>query len=240
MFTFESAAQELKGKLQKKLENNTYLVRVDKDAFGIQLHETVVVYIFRSGIYQYDSGEYRTKTTRDRMNKYGPTKVYQKGSLWYIGDCIYADGVRMDATGKILDALRKPRPTNQFAKAVGEYIKGFHEHAKERGLGSPDADPWKLVDLTAKPLQPRPEDCQGCREEKSVKHLLEHIKNKEYVPSLLWFAMPEHYSRRTVWGAMQRELLQGDSETLLKVLRKYFKDRKPALMKIWVENEPLG
>jgi hypothetical protein len=67
---------------KKKLENNTYLERYSDDEFGVVLHSTTVVRIFRDGSYILDSGGWHTVTTRDRINRYAPHGVSQCKYVW--------------------------------------------------------------------------------------------------------------------------------------------------------------
>jgi hypothetical protein len=70
----------------KKLKNNTYLVRINPETIGVQLHNTVVVQIHNNGTYTLNSGGWRTVTTKDRINAYCPVRVSQRKHQWYVGD----------------------------------------------------------------------------------------------------------------------------------------------------------
>jgi hypothetical protein len=205
--SFEEGLSRLNGKKQKKLENNTYLVRVDETTLGVQLHNTIVVYIFKSGIYQLDTGGWRTVTTKNRINRYNPARVSQKNNIWYIGEGIFEDGVRVDSDGKV---LTKQRGTNVVeAKKrlldgmVRHYIKGFVQHVIEHGLvvenaaspveyGKEPQPKWDVVELAGdrpKPLAPSPADCWACyfglsaeddvKEPLGLGHLLEHMNDED-------------------------------------------------------------
>jgi len=87
----------------KPLENNTRLVLLDDGDYGIRLHNTIVVTIHVDGTYTLDSGNWKTVTTKDRINGYSPARLYQEKGDWYIGDRDFFDGIRVDADGKPLN-----------------------------------------------------------------------------------------------------------------------------------------
>lgn len=73
---------------RRKLANNTYANRCvnNADAIAIRLHDTDVLIFYSDGRVVYDSGGWRTVTTKDRMSTYGPWPVYQRDRVWYIRD----------------------------------------------------------------------------------------------------------------------------------------------------------
>jgi len=50
---------------------------------------------------------YKTKTTKSRLNEYGPAKVFAKKGIWFIetpdGPVEFFDGIRVDAFGEPVD-----------------------------------------------------------------------------------------------------------------------------------------
>lgn len=255
--SFEEGLAKLKGKDQKKLENNTYLVRVDNETLGVKLHNTIIVYIFKSGVYQLDTGGWRTVTTKDRFNRYSPASVHQKNNIWYIGDGIFEDGVRVDSEGKVLTPQRGVKEVEskkrKLDRMVRKYIKGFGEYVIRNGLQVDQADkpteqsPWKVVELVEgpKPLAPGPGDCWACyfgitsddalREPLGVDHLLQHMIEDDgpyFVPSLLWKAIlvGGYHNPGFIWHHIASDARRGDSKFLDRVLTAYFRKRKPALL----------
>lgn len=252
--SYEEGLAKLKGKDQKELENNTYLVKVDDETLGVKLHNTIVVYIFKSGIYQLDTGGWRTSTSKNRINRYGPASVYQKNNIWYIGEGIFEDGVRVNAEGKV---LTKQRGVNEVEakkrkldRMVLKYIKGFGEHVIRNGLQVDKADkpteqsPWKVVELVEgpKPIAPGPGDCWACyfgitsddplKEPLGVEHLLEHMLEAYFVPSLLWKAIVVggYQNPGFIWHSIASDARRGENRLLRLVLTAYFRKRKPALL----------
>jgi hypothetical protein len=250
--SFDEAVYFLKGKDSKKLENNTYLVRVDAESVGIKLHETIVVYIYKSGNYQYDTGGWRSTTTKDRINKYGPVKVSQKNGVWYIGTGIYEDGVMLTNEGEPIHPLRDPdrveRKKRKLDKMVREYVKGFAEFAKHNGLATGEdqkESEWKVIQLSERqPLKPSGGDCWHCwlgvtqnANEPSVfgdSHLLSHLSEKYYVPSLLYKAIVTAGYRDPsfIWHEVAAEVANRNSRLLENILNKFFTKKKPALLEL--------
>ena len=76
---------------QRKLGNNTYLVRENTPegpVYGIQLHGTEVVRYYPDGSVTLHTGGYRTQTTKSRINSYVPshlmTFLCQRNHRWYV------------------------------------------------------------------------------------------------------------------------------------------------------------
>lgn len=74
----------------KPLANNTRLVPWGPDRFAILFHHTYVVTIHRDGTYTLCNEGWDTATTKQRINEYGPARVYSAklpgdySSRWYI------------------------------------------------------------------------------------------------------------------------------------------------------------
>lgn len=257
--SFDEGLARLKGKSQKKLENNTYLVQVDAETLGVKLHDTIVVYIFKSGIYQLNTGGWKSATTKDRINKYGPARVSQKNGIWYIGEGIFEDGVRVNSKGKVLTPQRGVQETEskkrKLDRMVRTYIKGFGKHIIANGLqtGSPvglnQKSEWSVVKLVdgPQPLAPNKGDCWACyfglssddplKEPLGVQHLLEHMIDEAgpyYVPSLLWKAIltGRYVNPSFIWGHMDADAKRGKSDFAERVLTAYFRKRKSKLLEL--------
>lgn len=252
--SYEEGLEKLKGKDQKKLENNTWLVKLNKTTLGVKLHDTVVVYIFKSGVYQLNTGGWQTATTKDRINRYGPATVFQKNNIWYVGDGIFEDGVRVNAEGKVLTPQRGTKEVEakkrKLDRMVRKYIKLFIDHVIRNGLQVDKADnpteqsPWKVVELTEgpKPLAPSPGDCWSChfgvtsddplKEPLGVEHLLNHMLEEYFVPSLLWKAIvvSGYQNPGFVWRHISNDVRRGERRFIDRVLTAYFRKRKPAIL----------
>ena len=76
-----------------KLENNTYLYRSGTD-FTVVLHNTAVVTVRHNGTFVLNTGGWKTRTTKDRINQFSPARIYQKRGAWYLQDGKeYQDGM---------------------------------------------------------------------------------------------------------------------------------------------------
>jgi hypothetical protein len=95
--THYEAVQMVRGKTNRdsrKVGNNTYAEILVDGSVGIMLHSTYVVKIHSDNSATLNTGGWYSSTTKDRMNKYSPVRVYQRKGQWYLenGD-EYEDGV---------------------------------------------------------------------------------------------------------------------------------------------------
>jgi hypothetical protein len=87
--TYAEAVSMVHGKTKqkaRKVGNNTYAEIEYDNSVSIRLHGTAVVRFYPNGLVKLNSGGWRTSTTKDRINKYSPVKVYQKKYEWYLQD----------------------------------------------------------------------------------------------------------------------------------------------------------
>jgi hypothetical protein len=166
---------ELAQTRKRKLGNNTYLVIRNDDGYGIRLHDTEVVIHYKDRIVL-DSGGYKTVTTKARMNEYTPFNVIQKQKVWYVDGTPFKDGITFYNNGTIKGQGKDPKETIKLTKRVKQYSK---DYAKEFIKGNVPA--------------PSNGDCWGCLFHKDGKptiggkeHILSHLEDKYYVPSMLY------------------------------------------------------
>lgn len=173
------ALEKLTGRCreQRKLANNTYLIRKDEDV-AVRLHNTDVVTIHANGTYTLNSGTWRTLTTKDRINTYAPVRIHQEKGVWYMGDgSLFYDGMVVDADGVPLE----PRQPDGYERK----LKTIKKQAKEYATGYVAALKAGAVDY------PSGGDCWFCLGRTvaggngSTEHIRHHIEEKYYVPSLL-------------------------------------------------------
>ena len=95
--THYEAVRMVNGKTNRKTRkvgNNTYAEILEDGSVGIVLHNTCVVKIHPDNSATLNTGGWYTSTTKDRINKYSPVRVYQKKGKWYLNDgTSYEDGV---------------------------------------------------------------------------------------------------------------------------------------------------
>ena len=92
----------------KPLENNTRLF--DRgDHFAVRLHNTDVVRIYPDGWSLHTEG-YSSLTTKDRLNKYSPVRIFQRDFVWYVQDGwkneeprYFIEGLFIDKNWKVWD-----------------------------------------------------------------------------------------------------------------------------------------
>lgn len=95
--THSEAVTMVRGKTNResrKVGNNTYAEILNDGSIGIMLHSTYVVKIHPDNSATLNTGGWYSSTTKDRMNKYSPVRVYQRKGQWYLENGEeYEDGV---------------------------------------------------------------------------------------------------------------------------------------------------
>lgn len=193
----------------KPLENNTRLFRRGDD-FAIRLHSTDVVTIHRDGTYTLNSGGWQTVTTKARINAYSPACVGSVRGVWHLFDysairgeptALFHDGIRVDGDGRPLaktDAASEVaymKAAKQIDAMIAAYIRGFVAELAKGDFTAPSGgDCWGcyMVPQGANPGNAK-DGAFG------VSHILEHFREKYYVPSLLWRAMQRRGNPSVVW-----------------------------------------
>lgn len=230
MLTFTKAEEFLsKGrkKSERKLSNNTVLHRTDADTLSVRLHATDVVLIHRNGNYTLNSGGWRTVTTKDRINEYSPVRVYQQKSVWYVtSETQFTDSMVVNTAGKIVSggAVKAEKKRDKLVASVKKYIDGFAASAvKNKGLKEPSSGDCLYCQMA----------CQNHEHDNPASHVLDHIRERYYVASLLVTAIrhrnPSAASLPIVWSICDREVKEGKTNYLKQVLRAYFRKILPEL-----------
>lgn len=234
MLNYEEARKLLEKRETKKLARNTWL-REENGAMIIRFWETDIVNISPDDIYTLNSGGYRTCTTKERLNDLTPARIGADRGLWYAwerypgtGRVLFADGIRIDSGGKVVDGQGSedfPAIMKKVDRMVSKYIAGYAAHVME--LGHPEEE-------TAG-------DCFGCTfgngtttEPLGYDHYLAHFHEKYYVPSILQKAILEvgYGNPPIVWGMMKRDIAHSREPYHLKhALRRFFRTRKQGIAK---------
>ena len=193
----ETIAQIMKGVdfvHKKKIANNTVEYLRENGEKVIRLHHTDIITFKVNGDIVLNSGGWQSATTKERMNEYLPNGfyIYQEKSVWYLdkrgyktkreGGYIFQDGITIKANGKVTGQRKGVKKLKNLDKKISKYAKDFVEKLKQGKIPLPSAG-----------------DCLYCCNEKgsmgdlskNKEHLLSHIKEKYYVPSLMWRAMDE-------------------------------------------------
>lgn len=198
----------------KFVDRNTLRIKYKDGTEAIRLHNTDVVTFMPSGEIQLNSGGWRTPTTKERINKFANTGMYQEKGVWYVAGSMFYDNMILKdgkVKGKVIEAdLTK-------IKKIKKRISDFVNLITKDNLPVPNGgDCWLccLVDENKVPWgDQRPDDHE---------HLHTHIKEKYLHGSLLVNAMREagyrdkqiavHYSMK--WD-----------DTFKRSLRKYLQKR---------------
>jgi hypothetical protein len=230
MKTYQEAAQKLGNHKSRKLKNNTYLQRRNDNTIAVKLHETDVVTYYSNGKVKLDSGGWRTVTTKDRINQYSPIGLFQDKGIWYIGTwgekkAIYNDGMIINEDGSLTGTLKPSglKKEQKLRESIKKYAKDYVTALKSGKIGKPDNG-----------------DCWYCyfKETNSKKslgdishnndHFLSHIKEKYYVPSLVWNALEStgasQITRMNVaiyQGMLNEKIWIGLDDQIERSIRKY-------------------
>lgn len=198
-----------RSKVSRPIENNTRVVTRGED-FAVQLHDTDVVTFHQDGSVTLDSGGWLTVTTKARMNEYlgDRGRVYSDRGKWFFYPSTrgwgslntedkvrYFDGIRIASDGTILNPPdpkleeRKAEAEVKMRKRIDAYVNGYMK-ALANGMPVPSGgDCWDCSFIVSdgpdkgKPLG----DVKSDRND----HLISHLTERYYVPTLLWNAMKE-------------------------------------------------
>lgn len=73
--------------------------------YYLTYHGSKIITYHPDNSFTLSSCGFRTKTTKHRLNEFGPVKVFQKNNDWFIktptGSVIFFDGIRVDSFGNI-------------------------------------------------------------------------------------------------------------------------------------------
>lgn len=179
------------GKTSKKIAHATTLRRE-----GVQLvvkfHETDILVLAPNGTIQVNSGGWRTPLTKERIHEFGGILIHSVEDIWFVKGkrgalSHYYDGMAFDEKG-IPETPRtetfKSVMSRKHAldRATRTYRKGFMAALK------------KQVDEGGAFRRPSSGDCWYCHlfGDPGVDHVLRHMEQDYFVPSLLFNAFTEH------------------------------------------------
>lgn len=226
-----------RNKISRSIANNTFIRKEDNKVI-VQLHNTDICIITKESI-QIFTGGYKTYTTKNRINSFLPDsfRLYQDRKIWYLWNWQtkekwnYTDGITINlsdnsvssqADNKQLDKDKKLK--SRIDKFVSAYIERLFNGKIERNYGG-DCFYCQMREVNSnKPLGDVIKDNN---------HLLSHMREKYYVPSMLVNAI-ELYPVSMAAKRTLQELWIGETklesnttfgdiakEQLTKSLRKY-------------------
>lgn len=163
---------------RRKLANNTYL-EVNEDSFGVRLHDTQIIQWYEDGRIILNTDGWTTVTTKDRMNRaLSPDwNVYSDRGVWYVARSgtathPYSDGMTLFPDGTVTGEGEDPKAQLKLRRRAVEFA---NEYMSEFFKGKVPA--------------PSGGDCWFCLMEldhwRDTDHLISHMDEKYYVPSLL-------------------------------------------------------
>lgn len=193
--TKREVTQELNGAQVKKLGNNTFEVQYPNGDRAIRYHHTDVITYLPNGDIVLNTDGYLTSTTKERMGYLNKTgySIQQRNKIWYLVERLskgskgqewtFKDGITIHPNGTVTGNGTNPKKLLKLDKQIKGYIEGYIK---------------ALFDEKIK--KPGPGDCWYCgmrtEENKSLgeaikdkDHILSHIEEKYYVPSLLMNAI---------------------------------------------------
>lgn len=200
-------------KSSRKVAKNSVEIYYEDGTRAIRLHDTDVV-TFDGEKIIFNSGGWRTNTTKERMSQFSPFFMRQEDGVWYINGHYYYDGITLDHQGNLLSETREP--DFAYIKKVKKQINGYVRLITEDNLPLPDAgDCWLCA------LQDQDGNTIG---ENDTDHLWSHIEEGYVHGWILVNAMREkgygdeqirtHYAlkivdtfRRAVRRYLQKRLL---------------------------------
>jgi len=185
---------------------NTRVYTANNNTARIKLHDTYIMEFHPDGSITLNSGGWRTVTTKERINRYLPSawSVYAVKGTWFVDYHVnqddvrkvfgFADGMRLYPNGTVvghididLQAMNKlATRISRFARAYAtEFIKGKIEKP-----GAGDCLMCSvLVSDSKKFIMEKKGDEYVSRQGVLPDHLIAHMDEKYYVPSLLARAM---------------------------------------------------
>jgi hypothetical protein len=181
MTNYTEATTKLGNRTRRKLENNTYLEQIDQETIGVKLHNTFVVKYHKNGNCTLDSGGWKTVTTKDRINKYSPVRIYQKKGLWFVDETtLYQDKMILLPTGETqgTEPYQK-KAQNKLTRQIGQYAKDYVAALYKGEIPAPSGGDCWLCSLV---------DTEGRSWGESMhdpSHIISHMEEKYYVPTLI-------------------------------------------------------
>ena len=161
----------------------------------IRLHLTDIITFKSNGDIVLDSGGWQTVTAKERMNKFLPDwYITQSKNVWYLAkgflqdreEYVYQDGITILGTGGVKGAGEDRKKLDKRLKQIKVYVDGFMKKLVARKLPQPgNGDCWYCSMKTVGDGRSLGDSLND------NDHILEHFKEKYYVPSLLMNAMEE-------------------------------------------------
>lgn len=175
----------------RKVANNTYVQRRPEGRIAVKLHQTDVLMFSPNGRIELDSGGWTTPTTKERINRYlpGGYSLVQERGVWYLLDLTHGaddpvshtfkDGMVIHPNGRVIKAGPPKANLVKLKKQADKFSRDYIEALFSGKVDKPSAgDCWFCV-MVSKDGQTMGETMKGSD------HMLSHIKESYFVPSLI-------------------------------------------------------
>ena len=176
---YTKAVETLNGRDRRKIDNNTYLEK-RPGAVAVRLHATDVLTFYPDGATVYNSGGWRTVTTKARMNEYGAgVQISQARGVWFIGERVYKDGCKVTGTGAVIgaEALSAVKKSDKLVKAIKKYTSKYMDAFIAGKIPAPsNGDCWGCLMVAEDGTAPLG---------RGGDHIRQHIKENYFVPSMI-------------------------------------------------------
>lgn len=200
---------------QRKVANNTYLIRQGSSSIGLKLHATTIITVRPDGRITLDSGGWRTPTTKGRMNdalrELLPTSwpgIYQQSGIWLIYPhgkhdqaLTFADGMWVLPDGSLAGGGPDISVLKEGVKLIRAYMKPVPQMLASGTFPRPGpGDPWNFLMAAEDGTLPL-----AGKDAETRKHLVQYMKSKYYFGSLMLRAMEKklgvkHGDTKTLHG----------------------------------------
>lgn len=182
MKNYQYYSEMLKNRISKKLENNTYLTR-DNDLINVRLHSTNILTFNPDNSVKFNSDGWHTRTTLDRLNKYQDLiRIWSFKFVWSFNwnnkPMVFNDNMVIKGK-KLIGAKKNDKKINKLLNKINLFADNYTNNLYLGKIEKPGSgDCWYCCMQT--------NEGQSLGEAtKSKDHLLSHLKEKYYVPSLL-------------------------------------------------------
>ena len=219
--TYQNADAQLTGRCKdrRKVANNTYLERRDDHTIALRLHATDILIFTDDNRIRYESGGWKTPTTKQRMTEFGPLRLWSDRGIWWYSAAthwtrdndmrgVYADGM-VYCDGVVSGAGADPKAEKKARARVTKYCRDFMTAFVAGQVPAPSGgDCWYCGMRVAggtdagKPLgeaMPTLHEDGSLTTERASHHIESHIEEKYYVPSLLHRALEVGGESKSMW-----------------------------------------
>ena len=219
---YQRADEKLQGRCvnSRKLGNNTYLER-HEGHLSIKFHETEIIKFSPDDSVELSSGGWKTKTTKERLNDYGPLNIWQDKGKWFVGgswkepyQSLFYDGMKIK-DGIVLKPMLVNKEEEGLLKLINSYCKKMS--AMDQLPMPNNGDCWycSLKEVSSgKPLGDLTSD---------TNHLVSHLKEKYVHGSLILNAMKARGCTEFLLNMVFTN--KGFRSYAIRAVRKYFKTK---------------